>query len=88
MLTPGSINITGATLTAAGGPRGLGMNTTGGQYNVAVLNHGGDGSAGRTTTSTPSIASSCAPASTASVRDCTVGVGEWWTTSSLGMGPR
>ena len=35
-----------------------------------------------TTTSTPSIASSPAPATTASVIARTVGVGEWWTTSS------
>ena len=38
-----------------------------------------------TTTSTPSIASSCAPAVTASVSDRRDLVGEWWITSRLFM---
>src|SRR5450759_483264 len=41
-------------------------------------------SAGRRTTSTPSIASSVAPATTASNIACIAGDGVWWTTSSVG----
>src|SRR6188472_1261897 len=44
--------------------------------------------AARTTTSTPVIASSDAPATTASVSAATEGVGEWWTMSRRGTEQR